>query len=530
MNITKKTNLLNALKPSLDIVWLLAIMAGFGFYVSLVPTPPNDFWWHLKIGEIIFTSGQIPNSNLFAWTLPPDYPFFYGAWLGEWLLYAVYHLGQMELVLFARNALILAAFALAALNARLRSGSWRLAALVTAAACLISLNNLVVRPQIWSWLPFMGFYFLLNRYTEGRLHRAWLLLLIPMMIFWTNVHGAFILGIALMGIYCSGEALRALLRATGAIPWKDIFWLWAVCLLSGLSTVVNPRGTGIFAYVADLLTDQPSQRLIEEWQSPTPAGIANIAFFAVTLLLIIVLAYARFRPTPTDMLLLISFLWLAWNGQRYTIWFGWVSMPILAQTIGSLPIPTPRFTPQRNWINAVLILALFTPMALVQPWFIEQMPLPQTYWEFTLRDKAQGPLLTHKTPIDAVEYLRTHPGGKLFNEMGYGSYLIWALPTQHVFIDPRVELYPYEQWEDYIDIIRGYRYNELLAHYGADRLLLDRDNQKDLIALLHDDPLWQQEYADNIAQIWVRHEYPNHHPAKSDSSSDSDLGDVLLLR
>lgn len=500
----RKNSLLHTLKPSLDIVWLLVILAGFGFYVSLVPTPPNDFWWHLKIGQLTFTSGQIPHTNLFAWTLPADYPFAYGAWLGEWLTYVVYHIGRMELVLFARNVMILAAFALVAGEAKRRSGSWRLAALVTAAACLMSLSNLIVRPQIWSWLPFMALYLLLSRYAEGKLRRGWLFLLIPIMVFWTNVHGAFILGIVTLGIYCAGEALRALLRAEGARPWKEIFWLWGASLLSGLSTAVNPRGIGIFAYVVDLLTDKPSQRLIEEWQSPTPSGIPNTAFFIVTLLLFIILIYSRFRPNPTDMLLIAGFLWLAWSGQRYILWFGWVTMPILAQAIGALPLPRPRFTPQRNWINALLALAVFVPVVMVQPWFVEQMPLPKTYWEFVLRGKPQGPLLTAGTPVDAVEYLRAHPGGKLFHEMGYGSYLIWALPEQGVFIDPRVELYPFEQWEDYIDIIRGYRYNELLAKYGADRLLLDRETQKDLIPLLEKDPLWQQEYEDSTTQIWKR--------------------------
>ena len=78
--------------------------------------------------------------------------------------------------------------------------------------------------------------------------------------------------------------------------------------------------------------------------------------------------------------------------------------------------------------------------------------------------------------------------------MGYGSYLIWALPEQKVFIDPRVELYPFEQWQDYIRISRGTRYNELLTKYGADRILLNSALQKELAIQLHNDPLWLLEY------------------------------------
>ena len=70
----------------LDHLWPLIIIAGFGVYVSLVPLAPNDFWWHLRIGERIYTTGQMPSANLYGWTLPAEALFVYGAWLGEWLL------------------------------------------------------------------------------------------------------------------------------------------------------------------------------------------------------------------------------------------------------------------------------------------------------------------------------------------------------------------------------------------------------------------------------------------------------------
>jgi hypothetical protein len=76
--------LINKLKHGgigLDIIWVLVILAGFLFFTSLIPLPPNDFWWHLKIGEYIFTNHSIPTTNMYAWTLPSDNPFFYAAWL-----------------------------------------------------------------------------------------------------------------------------------------------------------------------------------------------------------------------------------------------------------------------------------------------------------------------------------------------------------------------------------------------------------------------------------------------------------------
>jgi hypothetical protein len=488
----------------IDQLWLLVILAGFGVFISLTPLAPNDFWWHLKIGELTYQHGAIPSTNLFSWSLPVDTPFTYGAWLSEYLMYLLYRVGRLELVIFSRTVMVLIAFWLVGFEARRRSGSWRIAALVTTPACIITINNLVVRPQNWSWLPFMAFYILLSRFANRQLRGRWLLVLPLIMIYWVNAHGAFILGLVLAGIFFLGESLRTWIKLPDALSIRNVGWLAGIGAFTGLITVVNPRFTKIFGYVLDLMTDKPSQGLIEEWQSPTPNGIANTAFFILILIVMFVLIYSRYRPTPTEMLLIIGFLWLAWSGQRYVVWFGMVTMPILARAIADLPMRKPRFEPQRNWLNAVIAGLLFVPVLAVQPWFVERLPLPSAYRTMIWHDIPDGPLVDVETPVKAVEYLRTHPGGKLFNEMGYGSYLIWNLPGQNVFIDPRVELYPFDQWQDYIRISRGTRYNELLDKYGADRLLLNAALQKELALQLHSDPLWQLQYEDDRAQIWVR--------------------------
>jgi hypothetical protein len=491
------------LRIDLGLLWPLIILASLTFYISLVPLPPNDFWWHLKIGELIHTTGSIPNTNLFAWTLPADAPFTYGAWLGEYLLYRLYSWGDLPLVLFARTLLATLTFALVGYEARRRSGSWRLAALAIAFAGGMSLNNLIVRPQIWSWVPFMVFYILLSRYTDGDLPRRWLLLCPVLMMFWVNAHGAFVLGPALLGIFLMGESLRRLLSVLGALRWKEIGWLGVILLLSLVATSVNPQFVGIYGYVFDLMTDRPSQGLVVEWQSPTPNGIANVVFFVSIVAFLLVLAYARRRPTPTEALLLVGFLWLAFSGQRYVVWYGMIAVPLLIETLGTLiPARYVQASGPKNWVNLLLALLLWVPVLLVQPWFVESVPLPDTYWERVWRGVDVGPLVDVETPVRAVQYLQEHPGGRLFNEMGYGSYLIWAVPEQGVFVDPRVELYPLEMWEDYIRISNGVRSLELLNEYGANRVLLDRENQEELARALSSAPEWEREYQDDYSEIW----------------------------
>ena len=289
-----------------------------------------------------------------------------------------------------------------------------------------------------------------------------------------------------------------------ALSWRQIGWISGAGFLSALAALVNPRFMGIVRYTVNLLSNQPIQQFIEEWQPPTPQGLANTTFYISILIFIAISAYSTYKLKITELLLVIAFIWLAWDGQRSIIWYGLIVTPILARLISGLPIRVPRFVPQKNWINLVLAIVIFIPVILVQPWFVETLPLPDTYWQQVLHQSPAGPLLSTHTPVDASKYLRTHPGGHIYNELGYGSYLIWAIPEQGVFIDPRIELYAYEQWKDYIDINNGNHYNQLLAEYGVDRILLDKILQPELAASLAIDQNWKIEYQDEYAQIWSK--------------------------
>jgi len=485
-----------------DLLWVLVILAGFLFFVSLLPLPPNDYWWHLRIGEMIYTDHAIPAVNHFGWTVPEDQPFFYAAWLGEWLFYILHRVGGLSLVTFSRTLLAGIAFWLVALEARRRSHSWRIAALVLALACLMSTNNLSVRTQMFAWLPFILTYSVLSRYTAGQLNKNWLIILPLSMIFWVNLHGSFVLGLVLCSTFLLGGILSRILKQSTTLSWYQLAWLAIATALTGMATLGNPRFIGIIGYVSNLLANQPIQQLIEEWQSPTPHGLANMTFFASILLLLSSLAYTRLRLAITDLLLILAFLWLAWGGQRSVTWYGMITMPILAQIISEFPIHLPYLSVQKNWVNILITFLLFLPVIFAQPWFVQSLPLPDAYWSQVQNFPKIGFLLSRHTPVEAASVIQKHPGGNLFNELGYGSYLIWAVPEQNVFIDPRIELYPTDVWEDYIDISYGVRSIELLQKYEVDRVLLDLTLQPELSRILHYSSHWRMVYKDQISELW----------------------------
>src|SRR6266508_4677142 len=147
--------------PTWDQLLFFLALALAGSLVALAPTIPHDFWWHLKVGQIIADQG-LPTTNRFAWTLPADQPYIYAAWLAEWLLYQLIRLGGPAAPVLLRNLLGLLAFGLVGLHAQRRGGSWRLAALAVVFSAALAADNLSTRPQNCSWPLFALFALLLH--------------------------------------------------------------------------------------------------------------------------------------------------------------------------------------------------------------------------------------------------------------------------------------------------------------------------------------------------------------------------------
>jgi hypothetical protein len=113
-------------------------------------------------------------------------------------------------------------------------------------------------------------------------------------------------------------------------------------------------------------------------------------------------------------------------------------------------------------------------------------------------------------PVAAVQYLRQHPQPNgMFNDYGYGGYLIWQLGPQHkVFIDGRADMYEYSGvFQDYAHIANlDNNALSLLGKYGIQSCLIKR--KSGLATLLAASPDWKQAYADDQSAIFVRSHAP----------------------
>ncbi|MBU0492518.1 MAG: hypothetical protein KKA73_19950 [Chloroflexi bacterium] len=507
---------------SIETLWVgLVVVAAFALGCRN-PIRPNDFWWHMKVGEIILGTGQIPATDLFSFTAYGQ-PWLYQSWLAEVVFQMLYAVGGLELIAVAQGVLVAAATALVCWHGWLASHHARLAALTTALMVGIAVAHWNVRPQSFSYPLFALFGLTLwvwrNRQMGTRPARTrWIWALPVLMALWVNLHGAFTLGLVLIGLTLAGEVLKRLLRPASALPWRRLGELAAVAGLSLLACFANPRGLGIVQYLSEFQTHEITQTLGREWQPTSPREFAGMAFFAATLLCLGVLVYSARRIDLTDLLLLLAFGWLGLSAIRGTVWFGLLMAPILAGYLAAIPARsdtwdltwlTARFRraagPRRPApLAAALNLALLGVLALgavvALPWFDLGAIVPADL-------RGNLALISPDTPVDAGEYLAAQaPGARMFHTEAYGSYFVWRLyGYAPVFVDTRLELYPPAVWYDYLALSYGrHDWEALLSRYAIDTLVLDKGGLAGLTAVVSTSSNWAHVYEDDVTIIYCR--------------------------
>jgi hypothetical protein len=492
-------------------VWLIVVLLLIYMFNALLPQPPNDFWWHMAVGRLIAQNGSVPTTNMWAYTLPADAPYYYQSWLGSYLMYQLWQWGDVPLMLWARSVVVVVSYGLLGWYAARRADSARAAAFALLVGALLGMGNWFLRPQTLALLPFALTVVLCDAYRNQGLHARWLLLLPPLLALWVNLHGSFVAGLVVIGLSVAGEGLRLLVRRPQALPARRWALFAGAGALAGTATLLNPRGAGVFPYLGTMLNNPTLQRHFLEWQPPTNdlGNITGFCFFAALLGTAALLARSPRRVGGTDVLLFVAFGWLAIDGIRYVMWFGLLLVPLLAVHVAAATtqLVPQRFAPRRSPGLALATGSVVTAVVLLLlPWFEPVARLGGFAAAGTANSGRYASLLSGTTPVAATEWLRQHPiQGRFFPDMSYSSYTIWALPQQQVFADLRVELFPAAIWRDYFDITTGDDGAlALLERWAITHLMLHRSWQRDLIDTLARDPAWQQVYADRDTVIFAR--------------------------
>lgn len=493
--------------PGIDLLWAAIVLLFVFMVVNTQTIIPHDFWWHLKAGQTIVASGQIPVTDVFSFIVPGKaYDNYAAYWIAESAMFLLYLWGGLPLVIFGHGVAITAAYALLMAVCKRACGSWRVAALATLFAVALGFPNWNIRPQGFAYLLAALLLWALDAGAPRQDNRK--LLFVPViMLLWGNIHGSWTLGVMVLLAWYAGELWRSIrLNRSVRAGLRGSLRQGSVVALGLLALLANPRGPGIVSYALTITRNPAVQTFVVEWVAPTWGEPLGTIFLVGLLLTAVLLAVSPRRPSLYQVLIFLIFAVVGLKMIRGIIWFGFMMAPIVAEHLGALlpdwvrgrrPADARRTTWPKMAVNTTLLLAMMLAGTLSLPWFKGVLPLPPYRQGFTSPD----------TPVAAVAYLlEAQPPGQLFNEQRFGSYLIWAAyPAYRVFVDPRIELYTVAIWQDYLDISAAkVGWQEKLEAYGVRTLLLSPKSQPDLVRAAGASPEWRQIYTDEAAVIFVR--------------------------
>jgi hypothetical protein len=446
-----------------------------------------DMWWHLKTGQVIWTTHSIPKTDIFSYTTHHQ-AYVPHEWLSQVIIYGAYKLGgYLGLMLWfccLTSALLIAGYSLCSLYSK----NPKIALLGALTIWVFATIGLSIRPQMIGYL-LLTVELLLIQLGRTR-DRRWFFALPPLFAVWVNCHGSFFLGLLVAAIYllCSFTPFHAgsLVSPKWTPSARKTFSL--MLPLSVLALFCNPVGVSQLLYPVNILLSQPTvQSQIEEWQPLHVADGRGLALLGVLACIVLVVIVRHSQLMLHELLLIAIGTWLALSHVRMLFVFGILVAPVLSRLLSDFwdgfSLEKDRPAP-----NSILIIASL----LIAVWmFPTQTALEKQ------ADQAN--------PVKAVEFIKTHHlSGPMLNEFLFGGYLIWAAPEYPVFIDGRADVF---DWTGVFAELSRWEHlesnpNQLLDKYQISFCLLSRHNSMVTVMTLLKN--WQIVYQDDQSVIFSR--------------------------
>jgi len=523
-----KTNPILRLMPSFtDVAFLLPLILLFGGLQGVRNMlGDGDTGWHIRIGDWILLHHQVPRQDMFSFTKPGQ-PFFAWEWLWDVGASWLHRWGGLEAVVVASLLVISLTIALLHRLVYRRCGNPLVAIVLTGIAAAGASIHWLARPHLFTMLFLVIYLAILERVREGRARLLWILPVI--MLVWTNLHGGFLIGIVVVGAFCGGELLRAVLTRD-AQERREALTIAAKYLAATggcvLASLVNPYGYHLYTHLIEYFRDPFATKYITEFQGTNFHHPASL-FLEVMLVFGLGAAiwYGR-RRQFIEVLLIAGLghlsLVIVRNMPIYVI----AAAPIIAGPM-VLWLKALAEAPIAGWIKSVFANFVEIGEELVpleRPWRLHVVPVavmavlclamasphaglkfkpaydPKGYPEKPL--EAMNPAWLNR-PSDGAALHLFEPGQRVFTHDEWGDYLIYRLSPRgfKVFVDGRSDFYGGKFGQKYIDVMNvKYDWQQTLDRYGVDTVLLPTDAP--LAGALKESRRWRVAYDDGMAIVF----------------------------
>jgi hypothetical protein len=441
------------------ILALPLLLLGIGLLVFAPARITGDTWFDLVAGRDIVQHGLPHSDRLMA--LTAGHPWQDQQWLAHLATYGTYRLGGMPLVSLVDTACMLLALLVAMLAARSLGGTSTWIAAVASPVMLLLVPS-TARAQTFALPLFALLVWLLAR--DARTPDRKILLVVPVLVLWANLHGSVLLASALVLLRCAVGAGYAI----HARRVRGLRRPLALATTAMLAPFASPYGPDLVSYYSATATSGAFHKMVTEWAGTTLR--AWPAFFVFAALVLVAVLRPELKLQLFDRLCLCALLLAGLDTTRNIVW-----LPIAATVL--LPRALATWSPEptgRSRLRPVLtVLALAGALAVgvlaagVSTAKIERI------WP-----QAQGAAIAKAAAAD--------PSLRVVAQEGYADWLLWRFPSLRgrIAFDIRFELLGDQGLEDvvHLEVAGGPSWNRPFVGYRL--ALWNRDTKPELVGAL----------------------------------------------
>ena len=487
------------------IAWLFMSSGAHGWQSLLVD---GDVGWHIRTGEYILNHHAVPHHDLYSFS-KPGAPWYAWEWLSDVIDAGLFHWAGLKGVVLLAGVTI-ALFATTLMRRVVNAGAHLfIALLVVLLGVGAASMHFLARPHVFTLLLLslsMGIIET-DRRSGQTSRRVWLL--VPITLVWTNLHGGFLILIALLGLATVGAAIESWIAKTPGAPadWRAALrWgkLTAACAAVSLA---NPYGWGLHVHVVQYLRSDWIKTVVQEFQSPSFRS-ENMLQFEVLLFAGLVAAGARFRKGQViDGLWVLALGYLALSSVRHVPVFVAVLAPLIASeatcwwqalasgatknsALGILDQMGKDLIAgfQRTSIWGAAAVGVLIVMGAPIPWPTD---FPSEVFPTAL-------VHAHEQQILNARVLTTDQ---------WADYLIYLHPQQKVFVDGRSDFYGPEIGNKFLHLMAGApEWRQVMEQYQFNLALIPADSA--IAQLLKTRPEWSVSADDGKRILLVRKQTP----------------------
>ncbi|HMP90085.1 MAG TPA: tetratricopeptide repeat protein [Kiritimatiellia bacterium] len=440
------------------------------FFFGLRTISGSEIFLHLAAGRFAMLHGVI-SVDPFSFGLPPGTSWTQTTWLYDMFMVKIWSLGGASAITLLHVSATVGAFLLLVpVASRYSSTLHQAIALMISAWIFASLYSL--RPMLLCLLFAAAFMNILER---NKLSLRYGILLGVIQLLWVNMHTSFMLGLFFVAMRGLQAFLNRQRLSEGESAHPAYFGLFIALAMIGL---INPAGPLLYGDVFKQLL-RPESGVILEWASPfirefLPSATGHLT----TVLLVLIAAVFVTRKERLPVMLTgcaVLGAYLIVKSTPNLDLCAVLVFPFLCMSLASISarISSTWETRTRGTVTSV-ITAAFAVVWLGTSW----VTITNRYYVYAGSASSFGLGINQDVlPAAAANFLgqREIRPDRILNIAHDGGYLLWRLPQDKVFTDPRGDLYGGTFYNKLSRGLLGHRdsWNELMDRFDFDAILLN---------------------------------------------------------